>query len=132
MTRTRPVDRRHHSEYLAKAEEFHSAMLFSEQSRKSSAAVLNAVHCVIACFDALTVFYLGMRSASQKHEDVTQLVRRIPVDGVTEKIRQFSDILRLKHMVEYDFRSPRPDEASLAVRQATRVFSWASALLKAV
>ena len=90
-----------------------------------SAATLNAVHCVISTFDALTVYHLGVRSADQRHEDVVKLIQRARLSGGDEKIKQFLDVVRFKNLVEYDAEEPSELQALRVVQQSERVYAWA-------
>ena len=102
----------------------------AEADGEWNAACLNAIHCTISSADAVTVFYLGMRSTGQGHEEATKLLAKTGLESVNEKIRQFSNILRLKTLVEYDAEEPTENEASRAITQASRFYQWAKTHLE--
>lgn len=110
--------------YLEKAEEFYRLMKDAEIQELWNGVGLNAVHCAISSCDALTTFYLGERSRSQKHEDVTILLRRIDLPEMPQKIKQVSSILSIKNLVEYEAREFYRSDASRIISQTERLYVW--------
>ena len=110
--------------YLEKAEEFHKLMKTAESQGLWNGVGLNAVHCAISSCDALTTFYLGERSRSEKHADVVVLLRRIPLDEINEKLRQVSSILAIKNLVEYEAREFYKEDAQRILTQTERLYKW--------
>ncbi|MFH1200666.1 MAG: HEPN domain-containing protein [Candidatus Micrarchaeota archaeon] len=123
--RTRKVDKRDYRGFLRKAESFYSGMKHAGEEGDWNLACLNAVHCVISSVDAVTTFYLGERSAGQRHEDAAGLLRQTSLPNVSDKTRQVLDILAQKTMVEYDPTEPTENEARHLLKQAGRVHQWA-------
>lgn len=110
--------------YLEKADEFYKLMKEAEHQELWNGVGLNAVHCAISSCDALTAFYLGERSRSQKHEDVTILLRRIELAEIPQKIKQVSSILAIKNLVEYEAREFRRNDALRIISQTERLYKW--------
>ena len=90
---SRREERTVHAGYLAKAEEFLRSALDNANSRRWNAAALSAIHAGIAAADAVLVFERGLRSASQRHEDVLDLLAGKPVpDQIRSRIPQSGGI----------------------------------------
>jgi HEPN domain-containing protein len=85
--RTRSVDKFQFKNYLAKAREFNSTAEAAFERGFYNAAVANAIHCAICAIDALTVFYLGVRHAGERHEDAVTLLQKVPIDDGKKKTR---------------------------------------------
>ena len=83
----------------------------------------------ISSCDALTTFYLGERSRSQKHEDIIILLKRIPLNEANEKMRQVMAILRVKNLVEYEDREFHRKDAQKISLQTERLYKWVEASL---
>lgn len=126
----RKVERHKHEVFLRKAESFRNEMKRAEEASEWNAACLNAIHCAISSADALAVFYLGERSASQSHEDAAEIVRRTGLPEAQEKSRQLLDILQLKTLVEYEPEEPTEKEARTMLKQSERFFQWAKNSLR--
>ncbi len=105
-------------------------MKLAEEGEEWNAACLNAIHCTISSADAVTVFYLGLRSTGQGHEEAAKLLAKTGLESANEKIRQFSDVLRLKTMVEYETEEPTEKEARRIITQANRFHQWAKGHLE--
>ena len=112
------------SAYLEKADEFYRLTKEAEHQELWNGVGLNAVHCAISSCDALTTFYLGERSRSQKHEDATILLRRIELPEISQKIKQVSSILAIKNLVEYEAREFHRDDALRIISQTERLYKW--------
>jgi hypothetical protein len=110
--------------YLEKAEEFYRLMIMAEDQELWNGVGLNAVHCAISACDALTTFYLGERSRSQKHGDVLILLERIPLEEIREKSRQVTSILAIKNLVEYEARDFYREDAKKIIVQTERLYKW--------
>lgn len=121
---TRPEPRDSAAQYLRKAEEFLRAALDSLTARRWNAAALAAVHAAIAGADAVLVFRTGRRGASQRHEDVVDLLAaRGPTDAST--LTHLRRILGKKNLVEYESRLFLQREAQELVQHAERFLGWA-------
>ena len=129
VERTRPVSKHKSLVYWRKAEEFYIEMKHAGSEARWNAASLNAIHCAISSADALSVAFLGLRSASQRHEDAEQLIRKTGAAGCEEKAKQFVQVTNLKALVEYSDDEPTEKDARRIVLQTERFFSWVKSKL---
>lgn len=126
LTKTRAVKRDFSKNYMKKAREFYRGMEHSFNLGDWNACVVNAIHCAISSSDALTVFYLGIRHAGDRHQDVLQLLQQIDFDPyeIQSKNRQLSHLLLIKNRAEYEERLMGKSDAKNAVKAAKRFFEW--------
>ena len=122
--RTRPEDRSAACEYLKKAEENYEEMLTAVQAQRYNAAATLAVQCAISSADAVCVFEKGMRSISQDHYDVCDLVSSLSIAESSEKSRLLKRIIARKNLVQYERRNIHGDEALEMVKTTTRLYQW--------
>ena len=124
--RTRAVKRELYKNYLKKAEEFYRGMERSFNAKDWNACVVNAVHCAISSADAMTVFYLGLRHAGERHQDVLGLLQEIDFGPkeIQSKNRQLSSLLLIKNRAEYEERLMRKSDAENALKAAERFHDW--------
>ena len=122
--RTQKIPKERYSTYLSKARDFYDAMKNAEEEENWNAAALSAIHCIISSNDALTTFFLELRSVGQKHEDALQLLKQTKLPGVEEKAKQFLDVLSLKNLVEYEASEPSENQAMQMIKQAERFYGW--------
>jgi len=123
--RTAGYGRSDYRAFLDKAAEFYNGMHDALQRGNRVQACSSAVHCVICSCDAVTIRFSGVKSTSQRHEDVAELVRKSNAPDASAKVRQILDVLRVKSMVEYGEDSPSASDTMLVVKQAERIFKWA-------
>jgi len=123
--KTRETEKQHYKVYIKKAKEFYLLMKHAEAEGLWTGVGLNGVHCAISVCDALTVFYLGLRSVSPKHNDAVVLLGRIREQEVKEKASQLNAILSVKNQVEYEAREFRKKDAELMIKQTERLYNWA-------
>ncbi len=121
---SRREERGAHANYVAKAEEFFRSALDNATSGRWNAAALSAIHAGIAAADAVLVFEKGIRSVSQRHEDVLDLLAGSGMDR-SSALSQLRRILSRKNVVEYESRLFTRREAEEIVRQAERFLIWA-------
>lgn len=74
--KTVAVDKSQYSVYQKKADEFYKSMLQAEKSGYWNAVGLNGVHCAISMSDALLVKFRGMRSISDDHMLVVDILKQ--------------------------------------------------------
>ncbi len=118
--------------FLEKAGEFHIEMLLAKQEGRWNAVGLNGVHCVISASDALTTYFLGKRSAGERHEDAAELLSEIQDINRTElkeKVNQLLGVLQQKNLVEYAGELLPEPKAILLAKQAERIYEWAKSKL---
>lgn len=93
------------------------------KQEERSAATL-ALQCVISSADAICVSEKGIRSISQDHLDVCDLVASLPLDEARGKSKLLRKIIAKKNLIQYERRSLRKDEVLEAVKVATRFYQW--------
>ncbi|MCK4327612.1 MAG: HEPN domain-containing protein [Candidatus Diapherotrites archaeon] len=131
--RTRIVEKFKYNNFLQKAREFYDEMNEAHAAKRWNAVGLNGIHCAISCCDAVTVYFLGKRSAGERHEEVVKLLQQIKdVDEkvIKQRIVQILDVLRSKTRVEYHAEVFSEKEAGMIVKQTKRVYEWTTGLLK--
>ena len=111
-------------DYLKKATDNYQQMLSAVQTDNFNAAATLALQCVISSADAMCVFEKGIRSISQDHFDVCDLVASLPIDEAKGRSRLLRKIIAKKNLIQYERRSIRKDEALEVVKSATRFYQW--------
>ena len=123
------IEEERYNIYWKKAKEFYQIMKFAEDKELWIGAGLLGIHCAISLCDALTTFYLGARSRSEKHQDVVVLLKKIKVKNIDEKIKQVLSILSVKNLVEYEAREFKESDSRKIIIQVERLYVWVSQLL---
>ena len=119
------VPRSHGHAAIAKAEEFlESADADLEASRWNSAG-LAAVHAGIAAADTALIVSAGLRSASQDHGAVVQLLDETVPEFTGAQRRQLGGLLKMKNRVAYEQRPLTEVESRQLVDHARRLVRWA-------
>lgn len=121
----RQEDRSQAVDYLKKAADNYEQMLAAFNASNWNAAATLAVQCAISSADAICVHEKGVRSVSQDHQDVCDLVASLPLEGVQEKSRQLRKVVARKNLVQYECRSVHKADADEMVKVTTRVYQWA-------
>lgn len=111
-------------DYLRKAADNYEQMLAAIQSDNPNAAATLAIQCVISSADAICVFEKGVRSISQDHFDVCDLVASLPIEEAEEKSKSLRKVISKKNRVQYESRSILKDEAVEIVKIAARFYQW--------
>ena len=111
-------------DYLKKAEDNHSQMHIALENDNFNAASTLAIQCVISSADAICVFEKGIRSLSQDHFDVCDLVRSISLPDSKDKSNILKRIIAKKNLIQYERRSIRQSEAKEIVKSANRFYQW--------
>ncbi len=112
------------TDYLKKAADNYEQMLTAFNASNWNAAATLAVQCAISSADAICVHEKGVRSVSQDHLDVCDLVASLPLEGAQEKSRQLRKIVARKNLVQYECRSVHKTDADEIVKVTTRVYQW--------
>lgn len=124
--KTRSVDRFKAKSYLKKAEECRDSMQKAFESGNWNSCVINAIHCAISSADALCIAKMGLRNASERHEDSIVLFLRI--DPNSEEIKRNADhlgnLLKIKTDAEYGERLFYNKDAEVAIKHAERLFNF--------
>jgi len=111
-------------DYLKKATDNYEQMLAAFNASNWNAAATLAVQCAISSADAICVHKKGVRSVSQDHLDVCDLVASLPLEEAQEKSRQLRKIIARKNLVQYECRSVHKADADEMVKVTTRVYQW--------
>ncbi len=117
-------------DYLKKAEDNHAQMLSALENNNYNAASTLAIQCAISSADAICVYEKGLRSISQDHFDVCDLVRSITLPESKEKSILLKKIIAKKNLIQYERRSIYQTEAIEIVKTATRFYQWAVSCVK--
>lgn len=99
-------------------------MLAAFHASNWNAAATLAVQCAISSADAVCVHEKGIRSVSQDHLDVCDLVAKLPLKSAGEKGKQLRKVIARKNMVQYECRSMRKSDADEMVKVTARVYQW--------
>ena len=127
--RTEKIDKQKYSAYFRKATSFFMLMKEALNDSNWAGSALAGIHCAISSADALTSFHLGERSRGERHEDVISLLKQANIPGTDEKCRQFSAILSVKNLVEYEARDFYEEDALKLAKLVERFYSWAKSSL---
>ena len=117
------------ADYLKKASDNYEQMLAAFNASNWNAAATLAVQCAISSADAICVHEKGIRSVSQDHLDVCDLVAKLPLDGAPEKSRQLRKIITRKNLVQYECRSVNKSDADEMVKVTVRVYQWVKGII---
>ena len=116
-------------DYLKKASDNYDQMLAAFHASNWNAASTLAVQCAISAADAICVYEKGVRSISQDHLDVCDLVAKLPLEGAGEKAKQLRKIIIRKNMVQYESRSVYKSDADEMVKVTTRFHQWVKEIM---
>jgi hypothetical protein len=89
-------------------------------------AGLNAIHSGICAADAVLIHAVGVRSASQDHENVSAMLLRSVSTFKGSPRAQLLGLLKMKNTVAYEQRLITQREAADLVTAATRFLTWAT------
>lgn len=125
----RKEDKRAATDYLKKAIDNYKQMLSAIESNNYNAAATLAIQCVISSADALCVFERGVRSISDDHLDVCELIESLTLPEAKERAKTLRKIISKKNMVQYERRNIFQSEAQGIVKQASRFYHWVKSIL---
>ncbi len=111
-------------DYLKKAEDNYLQMLSALQDKNYNSVGTLAVQCAISSADAICVYEKGIRSISQDHFDVCDLVRSLTLQDAKEKSNLLKRIIAKKNLIQYERRSIRQAEAEEIAKTAARFYQW--------
>ena len=125
--KTKPVDRNLAYNYLKKAQEFYETMHDALIKKRWNAAASNAIHAGISSADSVAVFIKGLRSSSEKHEEVEKILKELNLDNkeINDKLVQIKGLLGIKNSVEYEEKLVNENMALSASKNAERLLKWA-------
>ena len=111
-------------DYLKKASDNYNQMLAAFHASNWNAAATLAVQCAISSADAICVHEKGVRSISQDHLDVCELVATLSLDAAAEKAKQLRKIIARKNMVQYECRNVQKFDADEMTKVTVRFYQW--------
>lgn len=120
----RQEDRSVAKDYLKKATDNYEGMLSAIHADNFNATATLALQCVISSVDAICVFERGVRSISQDHFDVCDLVDSLPIEEAKDKSKLLRKIIAKKNLIQYERRNIYQTEALEIVKIATRFYQW--------
>jgi HEPN domain-containing protein len=123
-------DRSAAGDYIKKATDNYLQMLSAIQQENYNAAATLALQCAISSADAICVFEKGIRSISEDHFDVCDLVSSLPIEEAKEKSKLLIKIISKKNLIQYERRNIYRDEAQEIVKVATRFYQWVKGRLE--
>ncbi len=121
QTQMVPATKAEAKRFLAKAEQFLLGAQGSLRDGHATNAGLLSVHAAISACDALTGHFLGVRSKSQRHQDVMGLLKQLPLENKEGLSRQVRRLLDDKNVVEYEDKLLLRTEANEMVELAERI-----------
>ena len=117
-------------DYLKKAEDNHSQMIAALENNNYNAVGTLAVQCVISSADAICIYEKGIRSISQDHFDVCDLVKSITLPEAKEKSNLLRRIIAKKNLIQYERRSMYQSEAIEVTKTAAKFYQWVVSYVK--
>ena len=122
--KTRQEEKTASDDYLKKAEDNLKAMLAALKENNFNAAGTLALQCAISSADAICVYEKGVRSISQDHFDVCDLVSSVTLPDAKEKAGILRRIIGKKNLIQYERRNIFHSEAEEITKAATRFYQW--------
>lgn len=122
--KTRQEDKSAAKDFLKKAEDNHVQMLAALTTKNYNAAGTLAVQCAISSADAICVHYKGIRSISDDHFDVCDLVISVPIPDAKEKAVLLKRVIGKKNLIQYERRNIYQSEAEDLVKATVRFYQW--------
>lgn len=125
-SRTKEVPKTDCHGYLKTAKEYVEGAKDHYEKKRFIATCGDCVHGMIAASDALTIFFLGRKSAGQNHMDAINLLRQVVPndDPLSREITRFQRVLGLKNAAEYDGGRVNQHDAESALRDARKFLDF--------
>ena len=111
-------------DYLKKAEDNYRAMLSALEDKNFNAVGTLALQCAMSSSDAICVYEKGIRSISEDHFDVCDLVSSITLPDAKEKSALLRRIISKKNLIQYERRNIYESEADEIVKTSSRFYQW--------
>ncbi len=129
--KTRDVEKSLYANYLKRAEECFHAAKTSFETQEWNSATISAIHAVIAASDAICVYFLGKRNASESHNEAATLFKNIKPDDeeINTNANRIARIFGIKNMAEYEERLVFRSEAEKALRDCERFLEYVKSKL---
>lgn len=124
--KTRDVEKSLYTNYLKRAEECYHAAKNSFEAQEWNAATISAIHTSIAASDAMCIYFLGKRNASESHNEAVALFKAIKADDeeIKANANRISRILGIKNMAEYEDRLIFKAEAEKVLKDCERLLKY--------
>mgnify|MGYP001244632504 CR=1 FL=1 len=119
----RQEDKSAAADYLKKVADNYQQMLKAVEGNNYNAAATLAIQCAIFSFEK------GVRSVSDDHFDVCDLIVSLTLAEAKEKARSLRKVIAKKNMVQYERRNVFQDEAREMVKQSSRFYHWVALML---
>ena len=102
--KTRDVEKSLYANYLKRAQECFHAAKTSFAAQEWNAATISAIHAVIAGSDAMCIYFLGKRNASESHGEAAALFKTIKPDdeAINTNANRIARVVSIKNMAEYE------------------------------
>jgi len=126
----RQEDKNAVKDYLKKAEDNYNQMLSALDASNFNAAGTLALQCAISAADAICVYEKGVRSVSDDHLDVCDLVSSVALPDAKEKANLLKRVIRKKNMVQYERRNVFQSEATEMTKATSRFYQWVASHIK--
>ena len=117
-------------DYLRKDVEFQESAVAALAAGKRNSAGVLAIHAAITAADALTIHYLGLRSAGRRHLDVLGLITQTGHPRRDKIGRQLAELLGEKKGVEYEGRMISTGDSERMVKLSARVVEGAREVVR--
>ncbi len=128
--KTRQEERSATRDFLKKAEDNYTQMVAALDVGNYNAVGTLAVQCAISSADAVCVFEKGIRSISDDHFDVCDLVSSVPILDAKEKANLLKRIIGKKNVIQYERRNIHQTEAEDLVKLTSKFYHWVRAQAK--
>jgi len=129
--KTRDVQKSLYTNYLKRAEECYPAARNSFATQEWNAATISAIHAAIAASDAMCIYFLGKRNASESHNEAAALFKTIKAEDeeINTNATRIARILSIKSMAEYEERLVFRTEAEKVLKDCGRFLEYVKAKL---
>lgn len=94
------------------------------------AALLNAIHAVIAAADSVCVAYAGRRSSDPDHQRAGDLLVEVIGTPARTPVGHLRTLVAKKNLVEYESRRASAKEGREGVQKAARFVEWAEEMVR--
>lgn len=118
---TAVVPRGEAPDYLRKAAEFQRGAARLLEAGDQNAAGVLAIHAAITAADAITIHFLGLRSAGRRHLDVIGLIADTSHPRKATIQRQLNELLGEKKGLEYEGRLVSVGDSQAMVALSARI-----------
>ncbi len=116
--------------YWKKARELESVMQTALLKSNWNAAALNALHAAILANDALLIYFHGIKSISQKHDDAVKLLTSLIKSREAQKYsRHLRKLITEKSIISYTGKLLSPGKSKELCKHAQRFITWVSSML---